>query len=220
MSDHVEEQEMEAEALTAIFDTAFEVTSSEQPFKWTVSLYPVDTQDDAERDELNHVGCRLNVELPVDYPDVLPSIDIEVIKVCTSVLKQIILHKHLLTSLLIITVTPSLFTLSQGLAEENRTKILEIANEEAEAYMGMPAIYAVCEAIRTWLADNNVKGLDDVSMHAQMMRKQMEAEKSKVGLQNTCYCLACLHIVSSQSRIKIIVKPGRFIHHKHWISLA
>ena len=53
MSDHVEEQEMEAEALTAIFDTAFEITSDEQPFKWSVSLYPVDTTDEAERDELN-----------------------------------------------------------------------------------------------------------------------------------------------------------------------
>ncbi len=53
--------------------------------------------------------------------------------------------------------------------------------------MGMPAIYAVCEAIRTWLADNNVKGLDDVSMHAQMMRKQLEAEKSKVGFDSVIY---------------------------------
>ncbi len=81
MSDHVEEQEMEAEALTAIFDTAFEIISSEQPFKWSVSLYPVDASDEAERDELNHVGCKLNVELPLNYPDVLPSIEIEVIKV-------------------------------------------------------------------------------------------------------------------------------------------
>lgn len=46
--------------------------------------------------------------------------------------------------------------------------------------MGMPAIYAVCEAIRAWLGDNNIKGLDDVSMHAQMMRKQIEAEQKKV----------------------------------------
>ena len=81
MSDHMEEQEMEAEALTAIFDTAFEITSREQPFQWAVSLYPVDASDEDERDELNHVGCRLKVELPIDYPDVLPSIDIEVIKV-------------------------------------------------------------------------------------------------------------------------------------------
>ena len=68
------------------------------------------------------------------------------------------------------------------MSDEHTEQILAIANEEAEAYMGMPAIYAVCEAIRTWLADNNVKGLDDVSMHAQMIRKQKEAEQNKVGL--------------------------------------
>ncbi len=65
----------------------------------------------------------------------------------------------------------------------------------------MPAIYAVCEAIRSWLGDNNEKGLDDVSMHAQMMRKQMEAEKLKVCLCVTfvinivlfCFSLSCLY---------------------------
>jgi hypothetical protein len=71
--------------------------------------------------------------------------------------------------------------IQQGLSGEHVDKILAIANEEAEAYMGMPAIYAVCEAIRTWLGDNNVKGLNDVSMHAQMIRNKAEAEKKKVG---------------------------------------
>jgi hypothetical protein len=33
MSEHQEEQAMEAEALEAIFDQAFEVLKSEQPFK-------------------------------------------------------------------------------------------------------------------------------------------------------------------------------------------
>jgi len=150
MSDHVEEQEMEAEALTAIFDTAFEVTKSDQPFEWSVSLYPIDTHDEVERDEVNHVACKLKVEVPSDYPDALPVMDVEILK---------------------------------GLSEEHREKILTIANEEAEAYMGMPAVYAVCEAIRTWLGDNNVKGLDDISMHAQMMRKQAEAEQSKIQAQ-------------------------------------
>ena len=32
-----------------------------------------------------------------------------------------------------------------------------------------------------WLADNNVKGLDDASMYAQMMRKEKDAEKQKVS---------------------------------------
>ena len=86
MSDHMEEQEMEAEALTAIFDTAFEVTSNDQPFKWKVSLYPVDTHDDTERDELNHVACSLKVEVPLDYPDVLPLMEIDLIKVRSSFL--------------------------------------------------------------------------------------------------------------------------------------
>lgn len=81
MSDHIEEQEMEAEALSAIYDTAFEITSNEQPFRWSVALYPVDADDADERDELNHVGCLLKVELPLEYPDVLPIIDVEVIKV-------------------------------------------------------------------------------------------------------------------------------------------
>jgi hypothetical protein len=50
--------------------------------------------------------------------------------------------------------------------------------------MGMPAIYAVCEVIREWLIDNNVKGLDDESMHAQMMRRAKETERSEVRLFN------------------------------------
>ena len=77
----MEEQEMEAEALAAIFDTAFEITSAEQPFQWSVSLYPEDTYDEAERDELNNVACRLKVDVPCEYPDVLPVMDVEVIKV-------------------------------------------------------------------------------------------------------------------------------------------
>jgi hypothetical protein len=50
----------------------------------------------------------------------------------------------------------------------------------------MPLIFVVCEAIRSWLADNNIKGLDDASMHAQMMRRAKEAERSKVS-GNTVY---------------------------------
>ena len=33
------------------------------------------------------------------------------------------------------------------------------------------------EALREWLAENNQKGLDDLSMHAQMLRKQQAKEK-------------------------------------------
>lgn len=148
MSDHCEEQEMEAEALAAIFDTSFEVISSSQPFEWSVKLVPVDCGGDEEEEEKqNHVAVKLISKIPLDYPEEsLPELDIEVIK---------------------------------GLALEQKQDILALANDEAEANAGMPAIFAVCEAVRTWLADNNVKGLDDGSMHAQMMRRAKEAERSK-----------------------------------------
>ena len=78
------------------------------------------------------------------------------------------------------TYAPHQLTNKQGLAEDQRKTILDLANDEAQANEGMPAIFAVCEAVRAWLLDNNVKGLDDGSMHAQMMRKMKEAERSKV----------------------------------------
>jgi len=68
----------------------------------------------------------------------------------------------------------------KGLAGDQVKDLKAVANEEAEANAGMPAIFAVCEAVRAWLAENNVKGLDDGSMHAQMMRKMKEKEKAKV----------------------------------------
>ncbi|KAL7536235.1 hypothetical protein ACHAXR_007010 [Thalassiosira sp. AJA248-18] len=149
MSDqHLEEQEMEAEALAAIFDTAFELRSSEQPFVWAVKLVPVDCGDDTDEEEAaNHVMVKLTATIPLDYPEEsLPELDLEILK---------------------------------GLSEDNKKELLDLANEEAEANAGMPAIFAVCEAVRTWLADNNVKGLDDASMHAQMMRKAKDAERKE-----------------------------------------
>ncbi|KAL7546700.1 hypothetical protein ACHAWF_010030 [Thalassiosira exigua] len=150
MSDqHREEQEMEAEALAAIFDTAFETRSSEQPFVWAVKLVPVDCGgDDADEEEAaNHVMVKLVAQIPYEYPEetaALPQLDLEILK---------------------------------GLSIDNKKELLQIANDEAEANAGMPVIFAVCEAVRAWLADNNVKGLDDASMHAQMMRKAKEAER-------------------------------------------
>ena len=50
MTEHCqEEQEMEAEALTAIFDTSFEITSSTQPSTWSVTLFP--TMNDGYEEE-------------------------------------------------------------------------------------------------------------------------------------------------------------------------
>lgn len=143
----MEEQEMEAEALEAIFDTSFEVLSSTQPFEWSVKLLPVDCGGDEEEENAqNHVGVKLMATIPEHYPETLPKLDIIVLK---------------------------------GLAEEQRQKLLTIANDEAEANEGMPAIFAVCEAVRTWLGDNNIKGLDDGSMHAQMMRRAREEAINK-----------------------------------------
>ncbi len=78
----------------------------------------------------------------------------------------------------------------QGLSDDNKKELLAIANAEAESNQGMPAIFAVCEAVRAWLADNNVKGLDDASMHAQMMRKAKEAERKEV--RTSVMILSCL----------------------------
>lgn len=148
MSDQCEEQEMEAEALEAIFDTAFEIRSSNQPFVWAVKLVPIDCGGDADEEEAaNHVMVNLVATVPLNYPeDNLPELDLEIIK---------------------------------GLSEDNKKELLQLADEEAEANAGMPVIFAVCEAVRAWLADNNVKGLDDASMHAQMMRKKKEAERQE-----------------------------------------
>ena len=57
--------------------------------------------------------------------------------------------------------------------------MLELANEEVELNIGMPATCTTCECTGLWLVDNNFKGQDDGSMHAQMMRRMKEVERSK-----------------------------------------
>jgi RWD domain len=137
--DHAEEQEMEAEALAAIFDSHFTRTASNM---WTIDLYP-----SLAGDEVNFVGCRLVATLPHGYPTALPE-----------------LHVHVL----------------QGLASDEHGQLLQaLAEEEAQANVGVPSIFAVCERLREWLVENNVKGLDDQSMHAQMLRKQLQQSKGK-----------------------------------------
>ena len=82
MSDHCEEQEMEAEALAAIFDTAFETISDTQPFQWSVKLVPVDCGgDEEEENRENHVAVKLLCTIPMDYPESLPTLDLEILKV-------------------------------------------------------------------------------------------------------------------------------------------
>jgi predicted RNA-binding protein len=68
----------------------------------------------------------------------------------------------------------------KGLTEEHGTELAEIARAEAANNEGMPAIFAVCEVLREWLSDHNTKGLDDASMHAQMMRRAKAEQRKKV----------------------------------------
>jgi hypothetical protein len=144
MSDHCEEQEMEAEALTAIFDDCLEIVKSSQPFEWAISLWP-----EQHSPEENHVGIKLIATIPLDYPETsLPDLDIELLK---------------------------------GLTTEHREELLGIAKEEAETNLGLPSIFAICERLREWLAENNAKGMDDVSMYAQMIRREKEKAKETVS---------------------------------------
>jgi hypothetical protein len=139
---------MEAEALEAIFDQAFEVVHGEQPFQWSVKLLPVDCAGDEEaEEEQNYIGIKLLATIPLDYPESLPELSVEIVK---------------------------------GLTDDHAIKLAAMALEEAQNNEGMPAVYSICEVLREWLADNNMKGLDDASMHAQMMRRSKEEEQKKV----------------------------------------
>lgn len=166
MTDHAEEQEMEAEAMAAIFDTHFEIL---EPAKWSVQIYP-ESGDPSELDALNHVGCKLLITLPDTYPEDLPEFDIQIVK---------------------------------GLAEEQRRELKELANEEAVANQGAPSLFAVTERLREWLLENNVKGLDDVSMHAQMMRKKQQEQKAQVRRMSLSLYMLCNTSVSAHELMKI-----------------
>mmetsp|Transcript_20916 Transcript_20916/g.43721 ORF Transcript_20916/g.43721 Transcript_20916/m.43721 type:complete len:182 (-) Transcript_20916:1049-1594(-) len=162
MTDHAEEQEMEAEALEAIFDTHFAVQSptAEGRPQWTVDIYPETASDPDELQELNHVAIQLHITLPETYPDeALPILQVNILK---------------------------------GLAPDpHGDDLLVAAQEEAAANEGLPCIYAIAERLREWLAENNRPGLDDISMHAQMMRKQREQELQQVRIQDA-YRLECI----------------------------
>jgi len=141
-----EEQEMEAEAIAAIFGTMFEIKSSTPLHKWSLTLQPNldDDLDCPDETTANHVSVQMNLTLPETYPDAQPEIDIEVVK---------------------------------GLAKEQRDILIDLATKEAENNVGMPAVFTIAEAVREWLVDNNVKGLEDESMYAQMMRRARDEEK-------------------------------------------
>eukprot|EP00536_Pseudo-nitzschia_multiseries_P013448 jgi/Psemu1/320454/estExt_fgenesh1_pm.C_5750008 len=145
-----EEQEMEAEALSAIFDDCLEIISSTQPFEWAIDLYPEQLAEEDEDDEdapQNHVGVKVVAKIPLTYPEEeLPEFSIHVLK---------------------------------GLTEEHEQELLELANEEAENNRGMPVVYAVCERLREWLLENNQKGMDDRSMYTQMLKREKEKEQKE-----------------------------------------
>ena len=151
MSDDLrEEQEMEAEALAAIFDDCLEIISAEQPFKWAVDLYPEQLAADEEDEDApqNHVGVKVVANIPLTYPEEsLPEFNIKVLK---------------------------------GLTEEHEQELRDLANEEAENNRGMPVMYAVCERLREWLLENNEKGMDDRSMYTQMLKREKEKEREEV----------------------------------------
>jgi hypothetical protein len=67
----------------------------------------------------------------------------------------------------------------KGLTQDHAATLLELAQEEAESNTGLPSVFAICERLREWLVDHNQKGHDDVSMHAQMLRRKAEAEKKE-----------------------------------------
>ena len=97
----MEEQEMEAEALEAIFDTSFEVISSTQPFEWSVKLLPVDCGGDEEEENAqNHVGVKLMATIPEHYPETLPKLDIIVLKVCVCFDERTIIWYSAFTNIL------------------------------------------------------------------------------------------------------------------------
>ena len=150
MTDHAEEQAMEAEALEAIFDTHFEVLPEDgSKVHWGVQIYPEAAADPEELEELNHVAIKLHAILPETYPDEsLPDLNVEIVKGLAD--------------------------------DPHRLELQALAEEEAAANEGIPSIYAIAERLREWLAENNQPGLADTSMHAQMMRKQREQELQEV----------------------------------------
>ena len=82
MENNVEDQEMEAEALSAIFDSSFQVKKDVPPFEWTIRLLPVEgDSDDPTNDDQNHVGIVLVATIPTAYPEVPPEFKVEILKV-------------------------------------------------------------------------------------------------------------------------------------------
>jgi hypothetical protein len=180
MSNNLEEQEMEAEALTAIYDSFFHIheNTDDDRKHWSIDIYPETTSssllDDRNNsgegsadDNVNHVAISLHVMLPPNYPDdTIPEIELSIIK---------------------------------GLVDEHAQILLQCGNEEATNNIGVPCVFAIAERIREWLSNNNRKGMDDISMHAQMMRKRLEEEKAMVKYHHCPIYVGCALSVAPYS---------------------
>jgi hypothetical protein len=66
-----------------------------------------------------------------------------------------------------------------GLAPEHQEILTDLATTEAANYEGSPSVFAIAERLREWLLEHNAPGLDDPSMHAQMMRKKRQEEQQQ-----------------------------------------
>ena len=129
----VEEQQEEIEALEAIYPDEFTLIDSSPPC-YKIHLVPDPNSDDND----NHVGIYLMVKIPLDYPNEIPSFEIEIEK---------------------------------GLGKKQCDEIIDVAVNTATENIGIASTFAVAEAVREWLVDNNVAGQDG-SMYAQMMLRE------------------------------------------------
>jgi hypothetical protein len=48
--------------------------------------------------------------------------------------------------------------IKKGLASKRKEEISAVIHTQAEENLGAPAVYAIVEAVREWLVDNNVAG--------------------------------------------------------------
>ena len=128
-----EEQQEEIEALEAIYPDEFTLIDSSPP-GYKIHLVPDPNSDDCD----NHVGISLMVKIPLDYPNEIPSFEIEIEK---------------------------------GLGKKQCDEIMDVARNIATENIGIASTFAVAEAVREWLVDNNVAGQDG-SMYAQMMLRE------------------------------------------------
>lgn len=65
--------------------------------------------------------------------------------------------------------------LEKGLTSKHQDELLALISKCGDDNLGSPAIFAITEAVKDWLLDNNIPGQDG-SMYADMMRKQQQKD--------------------------------------------